>query len=179
MNLWSLENGYNNYLATSPTGTATGFGASVLIIDDLIKSADEANNANILEKHWWWFTNTMLSRLEENGKIIIVMTRWHSQDLAGRVLQNFSNFRLKHISYKAEQLDGSMLCSEILSKRSYENKKKKWVWIYAQQTISKSRLTSRADCTPASKPMIACLLMPTVSPCSRLSKLHRYSRYRQ
>ena len=35
MNLWSLENGYNNYLATSPTGTATGFGASLLIIDDL------------------------------------------------------------------------------------------------------------------------------------------------
>lgn len=124
MNLWSLENGYNNYLATSPTGTATGFGASILIIDDLIKSADEANNANILEKHWEWFTNTMLSRLEENGKIIIVMTRWHSQDLAGRVLQSFTNFRIKHISYKAEQPDGSMLCPEILSKRSYENKKK-------------------------------------------------------
>lgn len=38
MNLWSLEGGYNNYLATSPTGTATGFGASLLIIDDLIKT---------------------------------------------------------------------------------------------------------------------------------------------
>lgn len=48
MNLWSLEKGYNNYLATSPGGTATGFGADVIIIDDLIKSALEANNANIL-----------------------------------------------------------------------------------------------------------------------------------
>ena len=37
MNLWSLEGGYNNYLATSPTGTATGFGCDLLIIDDLIK----------------------------------------------------------------------------------------------------------------------------------------------
>ena len=41
MNLWSLEGGYNNYLATSPTGTATGFGASILVIDDLIKNAEE------------------------------------------------------------------------------------------------------------------------------------------
>ncbi len=68
MNMWSLENGYNNYLATSPTGTATGFGASIMIIDDLIKSSMEANNADVLEKHWSWFTDTMLSRLEEKSK---------------------------------------------------------------------------------------------------------------
>ncbi|HAP3945231.1 TPA: terminase, partial [Enterococcus faecalis] len=43
MNLWSLTGGYNNYLATSPTGTATGFGADIIIIDDLIKNAEEAN----------------------------------------------------------------------------------------------------------------------------------------
>ncbi len=42
MNLWSLTGGYNNYLATSPTGTATGFGADIIIIDDLIKNAEEA-----------------------------------------------------------------------------------------------------------------------------------------
>ena len=70
MNLWSLEGGYNNYLATSPTGTATGFGASLLIIDDLIKNAEEAYNETVKQKHWDWFTNTMLSRLEEGGKII-------------------------------------------------------------------------------------------------------------
>lgn len=75
MNLWSLEGGYNNYLATSPTGTATGFGCSLMIVDDLIKNAEEANNENVKEKHWEWFTNTMLSRLEEGGKIIIIMTR--------------------------------------------------------------------------------------------------------
>lgn len=124
MNMWSLENGYNNYLATSPTGTATGFGASIMIIDDLIKSSMEANNADVLEKHWSWFTDTMLSRLEEKAKIIIVMTRWHSLDLAGRALEHFeaAGSRVRHISYKAKQDDSSMLCSEILSERSYENK---------------------------------------------------------
>ena len=124
MNLWSLEGGYNNYLATSPTGTATGFGASLLIIDDLIKNAEEANNELTKEKHWSWFTDTMLSRLEEGGKIIIIMTRWASDDLAGLALEHFkeSGAKVRHISMKALQDDGTMLCSEVLSRKSYEAK---------------------------------------------------------
>ncbi|BBI32356.1 phage terminase large subunit [Cohnella abietis] len=124
MNLWSLEGGYNNYLATSPTGTATGFGATLLIIDDLIKSALEANNAEVLQKHWEWFTNTMLSRLEEGGKIIIIMTRWASGDLAGRALEHFAaeKKKVRHLSMKALQDDGTMLCAEVLSRESYDMK---------------------------------------------------------
>lgn len=126
MNKWSLVNGYNNYLATSPKGTSTGFGATLMIIDDLIKSALEANNADVLEQQWTWFTDTMLSRLEEGGKIIIIMTRWHSDDLAGRALRHFTKLGMKvrHICYKALQDDGTMLCSQILSRRSYEIKTK-------------------------------------------------------
>lgn len=125
MNLWSLEGGYNNYLATSPTGTATGFGASLLMIDDLIKNSEEAYNADVLDKHWDWFTNTMLSRLEEGGKIIIIMTRWASEDLAGKALEHYNNqkAKIKHISMKALQDDGNMLCEEVLSRKSYEAKK--------------------------------------------------------
>jgi len=124
MNLWSLEGGYNNYLATSPTGTATGFGCTLLIIDDLIKNSEEAYNADVLEKHWNWFTNTMLSRLEEGGKIIIIMTRWATGDLAGKALEHFreQGAKLRHISMKALQDDGTMLCEEILSRKSYDMK---------------------------------------------------------
>lgn len=126
MNLWSLEGGYNNYLATSPGGTATGFGASLLIMDDLIKSYEEACNEGLKEKHWEWFTNTMLSRLEEGGKIIIIMTRWASDDLAGRALEELpeSGYKIKHINMKALQDDGTMLCEDVLSRKSYEAKKK-------------------------------------------------------
>lgn len=127
MNLWSLEKGYNNYLATSPGGTATGFGADVIIIDDLIKSALEANNANILEGHWEWFTNTMLSRLEEGGKLIIIMTRWHSEDLAGKALSKLpeSGYSVKHISMRTyDEKTDTMLCEEVLSKESYFRKVK-------------------------------------------------------
>lgn len=124
MNLWSLEGGYNNYLATSPTGTATGFGCSLMIIDDLIKNAEEAYNENVKQKHWEWFTNTMLSRLEEGGKIIIIMTRWASDDLAGKALEHYKEqgAKIKHISMKAMQDDGTMLCDEVLSKKSYKAK---------------------------------------------------------
>ncbi|HHA8721461.1 TPA: phage terminase large subunit [Streptococcus pneumoniae] len=113
--------------ATSPGGTATGFGADVIIIDDLIKSALEANNANILEGHWEWFTNTMLSRFEEGGKLIIIMTRWHSEDLAGKALSKLpeSGYSVKHISMRTydEETD-TMLCEDVLSKESYFRKVK-------------------------------------------------------
>lgn len=126
MNLWSLEGGYNNYLATSPAGTATGFGCNIMIIDDLIKSSLEANNTMVLEKHWEWFTNTMLSRLEEGGKIIVIMTRWHSEDLAGKILNwcKESNKKYRHICMKAlvDKEKKEMLCPEILSYESYQDK---------------------------------------------------------
>ncbi|WP_312575420.1 phage terminase large subunit [Clostridium sp.] len=128
MNLWSLEDGYNNYLATSPTGTATGFGASLLIIDDLIKNAEEAYNESVKQKHWDWFTNTMLSRLEEGGKIIIIMTRWASDDLAGKALDYYKEqgLKVRHVSMKAliDKEKKQMLCPEVLSYRSYINKVK-------------------------------------------------------
>lgn len=125
MLLWQLENSpTDNYLATSPTGTATGFGADLIIIDDLIKNAEEANNALTLEKHWDWFTDTMLSRLESGGKIMLIMTRWSSNDLAGRALEELpkSGYKVKHVNLKAQNPDGSMLSDEILSAKEFKRK---------------------------------------------------------
>lgn len=127
MSLWSLAGQFNSYLATSPGGTATGFGCSLMIVDDIIKNAEEAYNANVKEQHWEWFTNTMLSRLEENGKIILIMTRWASDDLAGRAISHFKHdtkFKPKIITMKALQDDGHMLCDEVLSYDSYLAKKR-------------------------------------------------------
>ena len=123
MNMWSLEGQYSSYLATSPSGTATGFGCSLMIIDDVIKNAQEANNQLTKQSHYEWFTNTMLSRLEEGGKIIIIMTRWASDDLAGRIINHFQD-DAEIISLKALQDDGTMLCEDVLSRDSYEEKKK-------------------------------------------------------
>lgn len=120
---WALEGSQQtNYLATSPKGTATGFGCNVMVIDDLIKSSAEAFNENTLESHIDWFNNTMLSRTENGFKLIIIMTRWATNDLAGYILRSYKNVR--HINYKAVRDDGTMLCDGILSAEDYEFKTK-------------------------------------------------------
>lgn len=120
---WSLEGSQQaNYLATSPTGTATGFGCNIMIIDDLIKNSEEAYNESVLQKQIDWFNNTMLSRTENDFKIIIIMTRWSTKDLAGYVLANYDD--VVHINYKAVQGDGAMLCEAILSYKDYKIKTK-------------------------------------------------------
>lgn len=116
-NKWALQGSeQTNYLATSPGGTATGFGCNIMVIDDLIKNSEEAFNENMLSKQISWFTDTMLSRTENGFKLIIIMTRWAKRDLAGYILDNY---KCRHINYKAVQEDGSMLCDEILNKEDY------------------------------------------------------------
>lgn len=121
--LWALEDsGQDNYLATSPTGTATGFGANYVLLDDIIKNAEEAYNKNVLDKHFDWFTNTMMSRTEgDSWKVIAIMTRWAKDDLAGRIIEQYGDL-VEVIQYKAVQDDGSMLCDEILNQRDYKIK---------------------------------------------------------
>ena len=117
---WALEGQYASYLATSPGGTATGFGARKLILDDLIKKAEEAFNEGALDKQWQWFTDTMLSRTETGYKIVIIMTRWATGDLAGRALEHWPDAEL--ITMKALQDDGTMLCDAVLTREDYEDK---------------------------------------------------------
>lgn len=130
MNLWALEGEFQSYLATSPTGTATGFGCQILLLDDIIKNSMEAYNANVKQAHWDWFIGTMLSRLEgfpgEGGKLIIVMTRWATDDLTGRALKHFGalGLKIRHIVMKAKNDDGSMMCDAVLSEKGYEVKRK-------------------------------------------------------
>lgn len=123
MSMWSLEgNTEANYLATSPTGTATGYGANYVIIDDIIKNSKEALNERVLDEHWDWFTNTIMQRLEGNDwKFIIVMTRWATNDLAGRIQRAYKD-ETELITLKAVQDDRSMLCESILSRADYELK---------------------------------------------------------
>lgn len=57
-----------------------------LIIDDPIKNQEEADSVTYRDKLWDWYTSTAYTRLEKNGKVILMMTRWHEDDLAGRLL---------------------------------------------------------------------------------------------
>ena len=121
-NLWTLEGQHISYLATSPGGTVTGFGSTITIVDDIIKNADEAMNENVLENIWDWWRNTMMSRLEKNGKVICIATRWNTNDLSGKLIEHYKaiNQPIKLVVEKALQDDGTMLCEDVLSRNSYD-----------------------------------------------------------
>lgn len=116
---WSLDGSEEkNYLASSPGGTSTGIGTNYVIVDDIIKTAEEAYNERVLDSHWEWYNNTLVQRMERPRKQILIMTRWASKDLAGRMLEKRAN-SIHQISYKAVQDDGSMLCEEIMTHDEY------------------------------------------------------------
>jgi len=84
---WKTNKG-GSYTSVGIGGPITGRGADILIIDDPIKNAEEAESKTIRDKHWEWFKTTAFTRLEPNGVVILILTRWHLDDLAGRILAN-------------------------------------------------------------------------------------------
>ena len=75
------------YRSSGVGGGITGMGAHYAIIDDPIKNAKEAASKVFRESQWEWYTSTLLTRLEKNGGILITNTRWHEDDICGRLLK--------------------------------------------------------------------------------------------
>jgi predicted phage terminase large subunit-like protein len=74
----------------------TGFGATLIVIDDPIKSRAEAESETYRERVWDWFTDDLYTRLEPDGAIVLIQTRWHEDDLAGRLLREASDQGAEH-----------------------------------------------------------------------------------
>lgn len=91
------------FFATSVLGGATGMSADLLIIDDPVKNAEEASSPTIKDKIWNEWLLTFKPRLQKGGSVIVIMTRWQVDDLAGRLLQKSSfpweEIKLPAISY--------------------------------------------------------------------------------
>ena len=84
---WGVHNHRGGYVAAGIGGPITGKGAHVLVIDDPVKNAEEADSADGREKTWEWYLSTAYSRLAPGGGVLVIQTWWHDDDLAGR-LQN-------------------------------------------------------------------------------------------
>ena len=65
----------------------TGMGADVGLVDDPIKDRKEAESATVREALWAWYTSVFLTRLRRPGRVLVTMTRWHEDDLVGRLLR--------------------------------------------------------------------------------------------
>lgn len=75
------------YKAVGVGGSFTGTGCHILIIDDPHKDRKEADSQVMRDNVWEWYTDTAATRLAPGGGIIVIMTRWHEDDLAGRLLK--------------------------------------------------------------------------------------------
>lgn len=95
------------YSFTGIGGTLTGKGASLIVIDDPIKNSFDAFNSNKRNQIWDWYQSTLFTRLEPNASIIIVMTRWHKDDLCGKILDLAEKFQLQH-NEKIDKLNSEM-----------------------------------------------------------------------
>lgn len=94
---WEVEKTFNGGITWEKTGGSmitagvggpiTGRGADLAIVDDPIKNAEEAFSPTVREKTWEWFQSTFMSRLEPGARVIVIQTRWHEDDLAGRLIE--------------------------------------------------------------------------------------------
>jgi len=116
---WETEAGGGLMAAGVSTGIA-GHGANEIILDDPVKSRAEANSQAYRDACWDWYTDDLYTRLEPDGTIILIMTRWHESDLMGRIMESADgkSWTLCHMPALAEHDDdlgrapGEALCSE-------------------------------------------------------------------
>ncbi len=75
------------YRCAGVGGGITGMGGDFILLDDPIKNKEEAQSSVFREKLWDWYTSTLYTRLEGEGRLLLTLTRWHEDDLAGRLLR--------------------------------------------------------------------------------------------
>lgn len=83
---WGLLGASGGYYATGTGGALTGRAADLLIVDDPFKNQVQADSAREREKVWQWWTSVAQTRLAPGAAVIIIMTRWHEDDLVGAIL---------------------------------------------------------------------------------------------
>jgi len=85
-NKWKTDKG-GGMTTAGIGGGVTGRGAHLMLIDDPIKNAKEADSWQYREDLWKWYTSAARTRLEPGGALIVVQTRWNEDDLAGRLIR--------------------------------------------------------------------------------------------
>lgn len=104
---WNIAGREGGMITAGVGGPLTGKGADVLIVDDPIKNSQDASSERLRDKVWQWWESTALTRLEPNASVIIVQTRWHPDDLAGRAQREMpgENWRVLSLPAIAETND--------------------------------------------------------------------------
>lgn len=101
---FALTNGCEDD-ATGVRGPVTGRRADLVLIDDPVKSQAEADSPSARDHLWSWYRSDLITRLKPRGRILLIMTRWHPDDLGGRLLESGDNWRTLRLPALAEPDD--------------------------------------------------------------------------
>lgn len=108
---WTLDGHRGGMITTGISGGLTGRAVDVLIIDDPLKDTEEANSPTMRERCKNFWRSKASTRLPEASIVIVIMTRWHEDDLAGWLkAEQPDDFRLINIPAQAEHVDGKRDC---------------------------------------------------------------------
>jgi predicted phage terminase large subunit-like protein len=103
---WDIHGHDGGMITAGAGGPITGRGAHVLILDDLVKNHEEAHSRLQRERVWDWYRSVAYTRLEPGGSLILIQTRWHEADLAGRLLaEEPDRWRVLSLPALAEESD--------------------------------------------------------------------------
>jgi predicted phage terminase large subunit-like protein len=119
MDEWATPSGAS-YVAVGVGSGITGKGGDLILIDDPVKSRAEANSEAYRAGVWEWYCNDLMTRREPGAAVVLIMTRWHEDDLAGRILasEDSPNWTVINLPALAETNDplgrpaGAALCPE-------------------------------------------------------------------
>lgn len=107
---WLIEGHDGGMVSMGAGGSFTGRGSDLTVLDDVVKNAEEASSKRMRDKIWEWWQSTIYTRLQPDGRIIIIMTRWNEDDIIGRILNEKKsgigdNWTVVNIQAVAEELD--------------------------------------------------------------------------
>lgn len=129
---WALTSGAEYYAAGVGTGIA-GFRANLGLIDDPIRSRQDADSELVRDRIWDWYINDFRTRLVPGAREILIQTRWHESDLAGRALN--------HSEWEVVELSAEATANDPLGRKPGE-----WLWSdgdygYGQQLAELKKTT--------------------------------------
>jgi len=87
---WEIQGHSGGMITAGVGGAITGKGGDLIIIDDPVKSREEAESKTYRNRIWDWYRSDLRTRLEPGAKVLIIQTRWHKDDLSGRLLEEKS-----------------------------------------------------------------------------------------
>src|SRR6185295_10772525 len=131
---WETTKG-GEFFAAGMGAAIAGRRADLGLIDDPIKTREEADSDRIRQKHWDWYLNDFLTRLKPGARQIVIQTRWHEDDLGGRILERESN------RWKVVKLPMLAVANDPLGRKQGERLWPEW---FTEEMISTAKMDTRS-----------------------------------